>query len=98
MSAHVLHPFGDGDKCVCSVRISGKADRVAAANLDKATCDTCILRVLRTWQQNVTDWTSTEEETVKGGRVYRRWPWDDPAFVAPPELAGKRRFDAPVGE
>jgi hypothetical protein len=76
-SVHALHPHGDGDKCVCRVRISGKEGRTAAKKPSEMTCDSCVLRVLRTWQINC----DTEEAMLHDGRWENVWPWDDPSYT-----------------
>ncbi len=82
MSVHILLPSslgGDGDKCVCGVRLSHKQGRRSAMFLAELTCEKCYLRCLRSWQ--LID-PSFEADLEK----WPGWPWEDARFVvAPPE-------------
>ena len=77
MSTHILHPHGDGDKCVCGVRLSYHASRRAFGHPREmicAGCERCYMRVLRTWQAIDPDITPVPVD-------WPGWPWDDPRYV-----------------
>lgn len=77
MSAHAIHPHGDGDKTVCGLRISGKPGRVSALTPRDLTCNVCVLRMVRTWQQNC---DVDLQAVIDDGRFLAVFPWNDPSY------------------
>lgn len=93
LSFHILNPLvGDGDKCVCGVRLSQGDHRRSAEKPADLTCDRCYLRCLRSWQQ-------IDETIDPSPKSWPGWPWADPRYVAPAEVVDEStppRVDEPT--
>ena len=79
MTAHATFT-ADPDKAVCSVRLSHKEGRTAAATPTDVDCDRCALRVLRSLQE--------ENPGVSAAELVARNVW--------PDRVGPRDPDGPL--
>lgn len=75
-SRHALLYGGDGDKCLCTVRISSRAGRRAALTPADLDCDECVLRTVQSWARIGVNIDDLAEE----GTLMKKWPWDDPRW------------------
>lgn len=78
MSTHVLNPYGDGDKALCSVRISQRPGRKAAITPKECDCEVCTIKLIRTWQR---DCNMTLDAILDEGLLESMFPWEHPKYI-----------------